>query len=309
VGTYERTQSVYWHGKHVRFRGGQCRICVAAGTQSKREGLVISTRNLKGWGAEFMKIKPVLKYYWRDYRNVLLIMYLVVYAFAIMLLVGTSKVANSSCGGLEFISIITVFVLGLSSFKQYFKLCSANGISRKTLLCSIITAFGIITVVMSLIDTLNTLLFSQFANYQSMFRQNYYPIRIHTMFDANVEDLYSGFHYTFPMLLQQFLWLIFAYFWIAMVGLFITALYYRMNKGLKIAVSVSVPVLWLFVLPSLDKYLWGNQLSHTIQTFFNFVWGYSNGYNPFIGMASMFVFAAVNAAFAWLLVRRASVKE
>lgn len=250
-----------------------------------------------------MKMKPVLSYLLRDYRNVLLIMYLVVYAFAILLLVGTSKTANSWCGGLEFISFLTLFMLGLTSFKSYFKLFSVNGISRKTLLCSIITGFGITTVVLSLIDTLNTLLFSQFANYQSMFSQRYYPIRFGSMLDANTE-----FHYTFPMLTQQFLWLIFAYFWIAMIGLFITVLYYRMNKGLKIAVSVGVP-LSLFVLPALDQHLWGSRLSQDAQAFFNFAWGYSNGNNPYIGMASMFVFAAVDAALAWLLVRRASVKE
>lgn len=256
-----------------------------------------------------MKMKPVLGYLLRDYRNVLLIMYLVVYAFAVLMLVGTGKTANSWCGGLEFISIITLFVLGLSSFKPYFKLCSANGISRKTLLCSVITGFGIITVVLSFIDTLNTFLFSQFANYQSMFRQNYHLVRIDRMLDANAEDLYSAFHYTFQILSQQFLWLIFAYFWVAMIGLFLTALYYRMNKVLKIAVSVGVPSLLLFVLPSLDQHLWGNRLSHAMQIFFNFAWGYSNGNNPFIGMASMFVFAIVTVALAWLLVRRASVKE
>jgi len=247
-----------------------------------------------------MKTKPVLKYLLSDYKSVLLIMYLCAYVLAVLLGVSTSKLENSWCGGLEFISIITLFVLGLSSFKPYFKLFSANGVSRRTIFYSAVAGLGIIAAIMALIDTLNTLLFSHFANYQSMFRQFYY----HNMLSSSQWAAYSV-----STLIQQLLWSIFAYFWIAMIGLLITTLYYRMNKGLKIAVSVGVPVLWLFVLPSLDQHLWGNRLSHIMQTFFNFAWGYSNGYNPYIGMASMLVFAAVTAAFSWLLIRRAGVKQ
>ncbi len=254
-----------------------------------------------------MKMKSVLSYLLRDYRNVLLIMYLLVYLI-IIFLIPHSKIRNSGTGALELVSLITVFVLGISSWKPYFKLFSANGVSRKTLLCSAVTGLGTVAVILSLIDTLNTLLISSFTNYQSMFSQAYYRIHIDRMFDANTQDMYAAFHYTFQMLAQQFLWSIFAYFWIAMIGLFITALYYRMNGGLKIAVSVGVPVVWIFVLPSLDQRLWGNGLSHVTQTFFNFAWGFSNGYNPYIGIASMLVFTIVTAALAWLLVRRANVK-
>lgn len=257
-------------------------------------------RNSNGWGQNFMKIKPALKYYLGDYRNVLLVMYACVYVFAVLMIIGTNRFKNSSGGGLEFISIITLFVLGLSSFKPYLKMFSANGTSRRTIFCAAILTLGSISVIMALIDTLNTLLFSRFSNYQSMFAQAYY---------RGVLSVFHWTGYTFSMLMQQFLWSIFACFWIATVGFLITVLYYRMNKGLKIAVSVGIPVLLLFVLPALDRNLWSGCLSHTEQTFFNFVWGYSNGCNPFIGMASMLVFAAVNAAFAWLLVRRASVKE
>lgn len=247
-----------------------------------------------------MKIKPALKYYLSDYRNVLLVMYACVYVFAILMIIGTNHFKNSSGGGLEFISIITLFVLGLSSFKPYLKLFSANGISRRTAFGAAVLTFGSISVIMALIDTGNTLLFSHFSNYQSLFAQAYYRAELSTLHWTD---------YTFQMLMQQFLWSIFACFWIATVGFFITALYYRMNRGLKITVSVGVPVFLLFVLPALDRNLWNGWFSHTEQIFFNFVWGYSNGYNPFVGMASMLIFAAVNAVLAWLLARRASVKE
>jgi hypothetical protein len=213
--------------------------------------------------------------------------------------IGRGKIKNFACGGLEFISMIMVFVLGISSFKPYFKFFSANGRSRKTVFCTAIAGLGCISVIMAFIDTLNTLLFSHHANYQSLFAQAYYRSQL---------SLSCWFDYSYSMLVQQFLWSIFAVFWTATVGFLITVLYYRMNRGVKIAVSVGVPVLLVFVLPILDRNLWSNRLADTQQNFFNFVWGYSNGYNPYIGMASMFIFAAVNAALAWLLVRKANVK-
>jgi hypothetical protein len=110
------------------------------------------------------------------------------------------------------------------------------------------------------------------------------------------------------MLAQQFLWLFVAYCWIMMAGFFITSLYYRMNKGAKIAVSVGVPVLLFYVLPILDFYLLKNALSKALLNFVSFAWGLSNGCNPFIGVASMLVLGAVSAALAWSLVRRVNVK-
>lgn len=246
-----------------------------------------------------MKMKPALKYYLGDYRNVILAMYVCVYIFAFLMGIGRSEFKNSSCGGLELISVITVFVLGLSSFKPYFKFFSANGRSRKIVVFAAITSLGCISVIMAFIDTLNTMLFSHHANYQSLFAQAYYRSQL---------SLPCWFDYSYSMLVQQFLWSIFAVFWTATVGFLIAVLYYRMNRGVKIAVSVGVPVLLVFVLPILDRNLWSNRLADTQQNFFNFAWGFSNSYNPYIGMASMFIFAAVNAVLAWLLVRKANVK-
>jgi hypothetical protein len=254
-----------------------------------------------------MKIKSILKYQLRDYRNTVLVMYLCVYVFTIFIGITNTTVHSLSIkgsgsregmGGLELASMVTLFVIGLNSFKSLFKFFTGNGVSRKTLFSGLLLGMGITAAVMALIDTLNALLFSHVMSYHSMFQMLYY--------DTANKDLPSNL---LPMLVQQFLWLLFAYLWVMMIGFFITNLYYRMNKSTKIAVSIGVPVSLFYVLPLLDQYLWNGILSRAAMSFVSFAWGLSNGYNPSIGMASMLVFAAINAVFAWLLVRRASVKE
>lgn len=194
--------------------------------------------------------------------------------------------------------MITLFVIGLNSFKSLFKFFIGNGVSRKTLFSGLLLGMGITAAAMALIDTLNSLLFSHVMSYHSMFQMLYY--------DTANKDLPSNL---LPMLAQQFLWLLFAYVWVMMIGFFITNLYYRMNKSTKIAVSIGVPVSLFYILPLLDQYFLNGVLSRAVTNFAGFAWGLSNGYNPAIGMASMFVFAVINAALAWLLVRRANVKE
>jgi len=260
-----------------------------------------------------MKIKPILKYQLRDYRNTVLIMYLCVYLFVAFVAISNFKVnaltlrgevVHNGIGGVELASFITLFVIALNSFKLFFKFFSVNGISRKTLFCSVATGMGITAAALALIDTFNTWLFSRFTGYESMFMMIYQE----RFGEAAAQTGSQAMQVTFPMLAQQFLWLVFAYLWVVMVGFFITNLYYRMNKSTKIAVSIGVPVSLFYVLPFLDQYLWNGVLSRAVMSFANFAWGLSNGYNSYIGMVSMFVFAAVTATLTWLLVRRANVK-
>lgn len=254
-----------------------------------------------------MRIKSILKYQLRDYRNTVLIMYLCVYVFAAFIgisnttvnsLVIKGKSTVEGLGGLELASMVTLFVIGLNSFKPLFKFFSGNGISRRTLFTGLLCGMGITAAVMAFIDVLNSVLFSHVMSYNSMFQMLYY----------NTSDGVQA-PITVPMLVQQFLWLLVAYLWVMMIGFFVTNLYYRMNKSTKIAVSIGVPIFLFYVLPILDNFLLNQFLSYALYNFVTFAWGLTNGCNPFIGIASMFVLAAVNAVFAWLLVRRANVKD
>jgi len=256
------------------------------------------------------KFKTILAYLLRNYRNTILIMYLCVYLAVIAVLIFGFTLAkfknNSYNGGFELASLITIFVVGLNSFKDDFKFFSANGISRKTQFYSTTAALGILAVIFALIDTINSILFTHVIAYHPMLIQLYGP---RFGYSSSLATPFSSPILTPQMLVESFLWLIFAYFFVSMIGLFITTLFYRMSKAMKIAVSISVSVILLNGVPFLDQFYFNGILTKFFANAAMTAWGFSNGYNPYIGMVSMFLFAAIFAALAYLLARKACVRE
>jgi hypothetical protein len=249
-----------------------------------------------------IRMKAPIKYQLLNYRHTVLIMYLCVYFFTALISIPLSFKFSGSTSGLELASAITIFVIGLNSFKDIFKFFSANGVSRKTQFLSTAASLGILSAVLALIDMINCIIFTHLTTYSPMFLQIYGP-RFGFGFSKENPIL------TPQILLEFFLWLIFLYFFVSMIGLFITTLYYRMNKGLKIAVSIAVPTVLLNGISALDFYFLNGKISDFLENAAKTAWGISNGFNPYIGMVSMFFFAAAFAALAFLLARKATVKE
>lgn len=256
-------------------------------------------------------IKTPLIYQLRDYRNTVLIMYLCVYFAVLMILIsGNGIVTNSrgtvrisTTGSLELASMITIFVVGLNSFKEYFKFFSANGVSRKTQLCSTAAALGVLSAVFALIDTINSIIFTKVMVYRPMLIQAY-GLRY-----GYVSSMTKSPVLTPQILAENFLWLFCTCFLISIFGLLITTLYYRMNKGLKIAVSIAVPVLLINGLPDFDALYLDGAILKALSNAVSAAWGFSNGYNPYIGMFSMLVLSAIFFTLTFLLARKAAVKK
>lgn len=261
----------------------------------------------------FSKFKTAVHFRFLDYRHTIIAMYLCLYLFLLLFfgLIAFSArygTSHSTSNGLEFVSAITIFIIGLNSFKEFFKFFTVNGISRITQLYSAMAALGIASAIFSLIDSINTLIFSQFIQYKPLFLIIYGQ---RYGYSGNLFDSWNSFREPIPLqsLPVNFLWLTFLYFFISMIGLFITTLYYRMNKPLKIIVSIGVPVIFMNVLPAVDSFFFQSRLSTFLSNFCSAAWGVSEGYNPFIGMASMLLFGAFFAALAYLLTRRAVIKK
>lgn len=260
------------------------------------------------------RIKALIKYQLRDYSHVFLIMYLCVYLLAVLTAISNSfmdakngsRVHFGSVSGMELITAVTIFVVGLNSFKEDFKFFSANGVSRKTQFFSTAAALGILSAAFAFVDTVNCVIFKHAVHYFPWFLQMYGP---RFGYSKSIFESSSRLVLTPQILFENFLWLLFTYFFVSMIGFFITILYYRMNKGLKIAVSIVVPTVLINGVQPLDYYFFNGKITAFIQSFTNAAWGFANGYNPFIAMFSMFLFAAFFAALAFLLARRATVKK
>jgi hypothetical protein len=226
-----------------------------------------------------MKFKATLGYVLYDFRYVIPIVYACV---AVLILFTEVAVRNgNTVSSLDMVSIVTLFVMGLNIFKTYFKFYSANGVSRRTLFISNISAIAAFAAVMTLIDVFALQIFGNIFYRGSILEQ---------ALSFNV----------IQMTLFRFL----VYFSVALLGFLITTLYYRMNKTLKIAVSVGVPMLFLNILPAVDFYLLNYFLTNSLKKAISFLFS-----SFYMGTASVLILAAIEAVFIWLLVRRARVKQ
>lgn len=246
-----------------------------------------------------MKFKAALKYQIYDFKKSVMIFYIVIYALYILMTASvlTHRGSYSNVGGMEMASFIFLFVAGLNSFKSPFRMLMQNGLSRRTIFLSNASVFLATAGFMAVLDSINRLIFSGLANYRSFFQVLYY-------------NRYAGQASSLAVTLEGFLWMFFMYCMAAMVGYFITTLYYRMNKPAKLTVSIGVPVLLFVILPYIDFAFRGVNLFRGIAKLMGWAWGLADGgANPYMAMATCTVIFLVFGALSWLLTRRAPIKD
>lgn len=246
-----------------------------------------------------MKFKAALKYQLSDMKRPLIIFYIVIYCIISLMLVQQASMKNIgefSSSGIEMASVIFLFVAGLNSFKVTFHLFLANGISRKTMFKSYITSLLPIVAGMAIIDTLNGLLLSSPGHYRPMFYAMYQPHY------GAVRSMTAG------MYLDGFIWMFFLYAFATMAGFFLTTLFYRMNKALKLLVSIGVPVFFFIVLPYIDTTLFMGKIYNAIWYIFRLAGGFLNGHNPYIAVLSCAISFALFGGLSFLAMRKATVK-
>ncbi len=243
-----------------------------------------------------MRLAPALKYQLSGIKWPVIIFYIVIYS--LFILMGVSLLAfrrvdiNVHFGGFDAASMIFLFVVGLNSYKSTFHMFAANGISRKTMFTSFVVTAGILCAGMVLIDSLNALIVSQFLNYEPILVQDFASRYIGS------GSLMYG---------EGILYMFCSYLSCIMLGYFITTAYYRMNKPLKLTISIGVPVFFFIILPIVDAQLFSGEIFRFLGTVIAFCSGRLSG-SPYVAMAMDLVFAAVTGALAYLLARRATVK-
>lgn len=244
-----------------------------------------------------MKLKSAVKYQLSDSVKPLFIFYSVIYAIivCIFLLSRMKTDGKVSFGGIESASMVFIFIAGLNSFKSQFRMFLQNGLSRKTLFKSIVISMIYIALFMAVVDSLNGVIAGNIMTYQPAFEQ-FYGQRYN-----NSGDLLK--------FLDGLIWFLSAYLFLAMAGLFITTLYYRMNKWQKLSVSVGVPIFFIIILPTVDQTITNGSIARGIKEFFSFAWGYQNGYNPYYSVLTCTVFSVMLGVLSYLLVKKAIAKD
>lgn len=250
-----------------------------------------------------MNFKAAHLYQLNEYKKSVMIYYLVVVLVFLFFGVTMSVAGESdftSTGGIEMSSVIFLFVCGLNSFKETFLMLMQNGISRKTMFISRIAAMGILCTGMMVIDRFVVGVISAISDNSSSFRISgmyeqmfYFRTKDMGLLQRNLEGIVFTLCFYFASIA---------------VGYFITAAYYRMNKTLKLAVSVGLPVSVFFILPIVDATITNGRITRFIGYVFGTVFGV-NKQQPLNFMVSCVIAAGVFFGLSWLLIRKAVDKK
>lgn len=230
-------------------------------------------------------LKAIVVYY-----IVMVVLFLVM--FLSVLIPGSGE---SMMSGMEIISVIFLFVVGLNSFKETFLFQLQNGVSRRTIWMALGLQALTVAVGMSLVDGILILTLKGVGQLVDSF---------------TVESL-SQQLFKIPSLpkrlLVEFLFAAAIYLFSFMVGLVITMAYYRMNKTVKIAVSVGVPASIFIGLPLLESTVTHGNITKAALKLIEWTFGYFP--NPWRWSLWYVISAVLLLGICYLLIRRAIVKK
>ena len=242
-----------------------------------------------------MRLNPTYKNKIKDWAKGVSIIYIVMAGLYLLNLILTSIYPDNrgSFSGMESITYIFLLVSGIVMFVPNLKLAFANGISRKTEFVASLLGALTISAFMTVMNFGVATLYSTITNYQSIFDGMYHSFNF-----AN-----NGVYH-----LTEFLFSVTSAFSSFLFGYFIGALYYRMNKALKIVVSVGVPIFLLVGLPILIGYFLQIPFFKKIITnVIDFVLTISA--NPYYAIISSILVSVILCTFSFLLIKKASIKE
>lgn len=187
----------------------------------------------------------------------------------------------------EMATVVMIFVFGLCTFTENFKILLQNGVSRKSFFVSrvlvMLATMLVATAMEQVLYFLGQLITAKVPDFQLM-----------SMFDDGISKRGFG------DVVMAFGLYTAAY----SMGCLINLVYYRLSKLGKVLVSVGVPAFAFIVLPILDSMVFHGALFSAIVEFFKVI--FASGISLGLTLA---IVTVVGMALSWLLMRRAIVKD
>lgn len=221
---------------------------------------------------------------------------------AILIFISLKMGTGFNSSGLEFSTVIFLFVLGLNSLRSGFLFTQSNNISRKAFYKGAILGVLSIACFMSIIDIIINRTYNIFVKSPTNFDMIYGSFR---------DIRQSGEMYRWSMandigtLLGTFTWQYALYSMAFISGILISMIYYRSNKIMKVIISV-IPFILLFFSYKISA-LFPISVWQGLGNFIANAFGWYSR-NPYIAVLSFSILGTIFAGFSYLLIRKAVVK-
>lgn len=229
---------------------------------------------------------------------------IIYYFIFICVIIGLIAVSDgrSTLSGIEVSTVIFIFVCGLNSFKSNFYFAKSNGVSRKTFIKGLLISSVPIALVMSIIDIIINRINNIFIKNPTFYDMAYGNSvgYISKIYDGSWVQS-NSLNTIFNTILFQFSLCLLAY----VIGIVINMIYYRANKYVKVLVS-AIPVALIILKGNLS--MRNPSLTLRINEFTDYIFGF-NPSNVFACITTFLVFTVVLSAIAFLLIRKATIKE
>jgi len=207
---------------------------------------------------------------------------------------------NIHFSGVEITTIIFIFVVGLTSFRDPFRMLLQNGASRNNFFVSLMVSSLGFAGVAALVDTVIGLIATPMLN------------SVKIPYITIFEMLYNNLYVTMPLPVRGLYTLVFLlafYLMVFMGGHLISSLFFRLNKAAKIGFAISVPCLVFWILPLVDVIFLSGRITMFIFDVIKLALGLFDGERPYIAVLSACTTALICGAASFLLQRRAALKE
>lgn len=239
-------------------------------------------------------MKKILKYQCLDLSKALIVYYIVIALILSIAFAGINVAGDTDTGGLGFSSELFCLIVGLCLFREYFCLFMQNGVSRKQIFLGGFLTISILSLIMSIMDTLLLYIMSILPVNSIRYMTLSSSLYFHFINEANpIIKTFVDLMITFLIMLMFF-----------SAGYLIAILFYRSGKPGKILIAAGIPLLVVGGIPVIMVRF--PDIFAALFSFCRMALGISSG-NPFIGMMTFAICIFVINTFSYLTMRRAEI--
>ena len=282
---------------------GYSSICKLINTMASGAEILIFDEPVLGLDAnhremfykELMESYKLAKYNVKSNLKPIIIFYLIFIA-----LITALGMVGGDTTGLEFSSVIFLFVIGLNSFKENFYFSQANNISREDFFKSMAVTILPVALGMSIIDLVINRTYNLFVASPTIYdmaygSRPYFLINVETWTQSNsIQTLFGTVTFLFA-----------SYIVVFAIGLLITIIYYKCNKTMKILVTLS-PLFFQAILGIIVYF--SPQFEGKLEVFIEDILGI-NTRNSYMAVMTFICLFIILMFFVYILVRKAVVKR